>query len=81
MVHNNLGLIYDQRDELTKAEAEYKKELVLNPNWDKVHFNYGLLLLRMGKGQEAEAMFLRTVEINPEHNQARRALQYLHQNP
>ena len=34
MAHNNLGLIYSNKNKLKEAEEEYKKELEINPYYD-----------------------------------------------
>ena len=46
---------------------QWKKALELNPGSDKVHNNVGLLLVAVGKFEEAIPHFEKTIEINPEY--------------
>jgi tetratricopeptide (TPR) repeat protein len=51
------GLAYAAQDEVTYALADFDRALEYNPKLVKTRFNRGLVLLRMGRKQEAEYAF------------------------
>ena len=62
----NLGLTYDARNDLQKAEKYYLKAHENSPkdNDPDVHNNLGITLARQGKLQEAVEHFKEAVRIN-----------------
>ena len=58
-----------------EAAEEYAKELAINPDYDDVHYNFGLLRYREGRFEEAKDLWKRTLEINPDYGEARSALE------
>ena len=55
------------RNRIDEAEREYKLEILINPNYENVHSNLGLLYFRQGKLREAEALWKKTLELNPKY--------------
>jgi tetratricopeptide (TPR) repeat protein len=45
MAHNNIGLIYMEKGDLQAAESEFKRELEINPGYDKTLINLNNLLI------------------------------------
>jgi len=52
---------------LEKAEKEYKAELKVNPYYDVVHFNLGLLYAKQNKMEQAINWWQKTISLNPEY--------------
>ncbi|MDD5570380.1 MAG: tetratricopeptide repeat protein [Bacteroidales bacterium] len=48
-----------------EAEKYYKKEIQINPTYDNVYFNLGLLYFKENKTNEAIQFWKKTIEINP----------------
>ncbi|MEK7088833.1 MAG: tetratricopeptide repeat protein, partial [Patescibacteria group bacterium] len=63
--HNNLGLIYANKNKLKEAEEEYKKELEINPYYDNAYYNLGLLYWNEKRYDEAVNSWKKTLELNP----------------
>ncbi|MBF0522819.1 MAG: tetratricopeptide repeat protein [Candidatus Omnitrophica bacterium] len=70
MVHNNIGLIYMNRERLEEAEAEYKQEISIFPQYANVYFNLGILYYKEGKMAEAVEAWKKTVELEPKYVEA-----------
>lgn len=70
MVHNNLGIIYMNKNMYAVAESEFKKELDNNPSFDKALCNLGMLYRKQGKLKEAEDFWKKTISINPDNMDA-----------
>ena len=56
------------------AEAEYKLELAINPDYDNALFNLGLVYFNQGRRDEAAALWLRTLSISPDYLDAHKNL-------
>jgi tetratricopeptide (TPR) repeat protein len=54
--------------------------LAVNPEYDNVHFNLGLLYYRMGRTQDAVQLWRQTLQINPEYTDAKQALETITKN-
>lgn len=48
-VHNNLGVIYSERNEYEKAAAEYGRAVGLHPEFPAAFYNHGNDLLARGQ--------------------------------
>ncbi|MFO8048887.1 MAG: tetratricopeptide repeat protein, partial [Desulfosudaceae bacterium] len=51
--HNNLGMLYFQRGDLTRAAEHFKKAIRTDPDFFKPYLNLGTLLNRSGDNQRA----------------------------
>jgi protein O-mannosyl-transferase len=69
IIHNNLGLIYVRRELLKEAEVEFRKALE-NPIFYDALVNLGQLYYRTGREREAEPLWKRAVEVNPNYAEA-----------
>jgi len=69
--HANLIILYGRKGNVQKAEGHYRAVLALNPDqFPKVHYDYGVLLMRGGRYQEAEEAFRRAIHANPSYAEA-----------
>ena len=69
-----LGVLQDEAEEFTKAEASYRAALLLNPKSDSLHNNLGYNLLLQKRPAEAAAEFRRALSISPHSQIARNNL-------
>jgi tetratricopeptide (TPR) repeat protein len=51
--------------------------LHLSPNYAPAYFNRGIIYFRLGHMRDAISDFRKTLELNPQHDGARRALKQL----
>jgi tetratricopeptide (TPR) repeat protein len=78
LAHVNLIILYGRTGNLEKAEEHYQAAVRLNPNqFPDAHYDYGLVLMKEGKLDEAERAFRRALEINPSFADAHNNLGYL----
>ena len=68
------GVLYDERGDLTRAEAAYRAALALDANRAAVHNNLGYNLVLQRKPEAAAAEFRKAVEIDPRSQIARNNL-------
>jgi tetratricopeptide (TPR) repeat protein len=66
MAHNNLGTAYYKNGDLDKAIAEYKRALVLRPNYENALSNLGVAYSKKGMVEKAIEQHRRALAINPE---------------
>ena len=58
MTHNNLGIIYENKNMFNEAFSEYKKAVSINPDLPPAQYNLGRSYLRDGlKSQAAEHLY------------------------
>ena len=62
--HNNRGTDYLNADNIEQAFLHFQKALILQPDKAFIWGNLGVLYLRYGHYQEAEAAFLHALELN-----------------
>jgi protein O-mannosyl-transferase len=60
--HSNLGSIYVQNGNFSRAEKEFQKSIVLEPTLPLGYLNLGTFYASRGKFQQARAQFLRAQE-------------------
>lgn len=61
-----LGVVLDQEKKYTEAEAVYRRAIALSPHSPPILNNYGNHLVTTGKREEARAMFLKVLALNPQ---------------
>ncbi|RJP59412.1 MAG: tetratricopeptide repeat protein [Candidatus Auribacter fodinae] len=91
--YNNMGNIYYEQGEYTKALACYQRTLKNNPYAIFAHYNIGNVYRKQGKSDLALSEYIREIEINPmfaggykavaemylEKNNVKKAQEYLEQ--
>ncbi len=78
LAHANLVSLYGRAGNLQKAEEHYRAVLSLNPDqFPKAHYDYGVLLMRMGQFPAAETAFRRAIQIDPSYAEAHNNLGYV----
>jgi type IV pilus assembly protein PilF len=55
--HNNLGLLYQEKNLLQESARELERAVILEPRNTSAHNNYGVTLLMLGRPDEAAAEF------------------------
>jgi Flp pilus assembly protein TadD len=63
--HNNLGLLYQQKDLLEDAAAAFRRAIIIDARYGLAHNNYGVTLLRQGRPDAAAAQFRTVLELEP----------------
>jgi TolB-like protein/DNA-binding winged helix-turn-helix (wHTH) protein/Tfp pilus assembly protein PilF len=64
--HASLGIVKHAYDwDWIGAEREYQRAIELNPAYEPAHRRYGLLLMELGRNDEAIAEFKQALELNP----------------
>lgn len=76
-VHNNIGIIYEERGEYSLAETEFLKELEINIDSEKAHLNLASLYHRLEKYDLCVHHYEEAVRINPKNDLARMSLNKL----
>lgn len=64
--HINLGRLYHQAREHTRAEAHYRTAAALEPHDPIPHFNLGVLMDDLGRGSAAVASYRRAIDLDPD---------------
>ncbi|HXJ91968.1 MAG TPA: tetratricopeptide repeat protein [Terriglobia bacterium] len=76
--HVNLIILYGQSGDFQKAEEHYQTALKLNPDkYPDAYYNYGVLLVKEGKLDEAQAAFASALKTNPVYADAHNDLGYI----
>jgi Tfp pilus assembly protein PilF len=65
--HNNLGLLYQQRNLLQESARELQRAVVLEPRNAGTRNNYGVTLLMLGQVDRAAAEFQTAVWLEPQN--------------
>jgi Tfp pilus assembly protein PilF len=63
--HNNLGLLYQEKNLLQESARELQRAVLIEPQNASAHNNYGVTLLLQGRPDEAAAEFRLALGINP----------------
>jgi predicted O-linked N-acetylglucosamine transferase (SPINDLY family) len=69
-IHNNLGIIYSQLDQLIYAEESCMKALQIKKDYPEALNTLGAILQKLGRLNEAKLYLLRAIELNPKFYQA-----------
>lgn len=69
------GINYLEEDKINKAESEFNIGLSRNNDVEEFHYYLGHINLSKGNTQKAIYHFEKAIEINPEFNEAKQALQ------
>lgn len=64
-VHNNLGLLYQEKNLLDEAARSFQRAIVIDARYALAHNNYGVTLLRQGRHDAAAAQFRKVLELQP----------------
>lgn len=64
-IHNNLGMILQDRGQLDGAVASYGSALKIDPCFVEAHYNLGNVLCEFGRLEEAVASYRNALKINP----------------
>jgi tetratricopeptide (TPR) repeat protein len=67
--HFNLGLLYEQRGEKEKAEAEFRRAVEIDPEDADAHYQLGRIAREKGRLEEAREHFESVVRSSPQHSQ------------
>jgi tetratricopeptide (TPR) repeat protein len=74
----SLGLLFAEQNKMLEA-VDYLKQATEKIDYnDRVPYNYGLILQRLGKRDEAESAFKKGLKINPNSTPNLYALGYLY---
>jgi type IV pilus assembly protein PilF len=65
--HNNLGLLYQQRNLLQESARELQRAVVLEPRNSSTRNNYGVTLLMLGQIDHAAAEFQTALWLEPQN--------------
>jgi tetratricopeptide (TPR) repeat protein len=75
-----LGVIYYQKKDFTKAQAEFERIKGLNPDYANGRYMLGLVYDRQGEQGKAIEEFTRVLELNPDNTQVKQILSNLKNN-
>jgi Tfp pilus assembly protein PilF len=64
-VHNNLGLLYQEKNLLGDSARELQRAVLISPRYARAHNNYGVTLLREGNLDAAAAEFRTVLTLEP----------------
>jgi Tfp pilus assembly protein PilF len=63
--HNNLGLLYQQKQLLDDAARAFQRAIIIDARYGLAYNNYGVTLLRQGRPDGAAAQFRTALELEP----------------
>ena len=66
-IHNNLGVILFEKQELVDAEKNYKKAIELKPDYAEAYSNLANVYKQSGKLDEAKKSFIKAIELKPDY--------------
>jgi tetratricopeptide (TPR) repeat protein len=72
-----LGLLYYQKNDLARAEAEFSRAVLLNDNYSNARYFLGLIYDRRGEREKAIIEFERIAALNPGNPEIKRILENL----
>jgi len=65
--HNNLGLLYQEKNLLQESARELQRAILIEPRNAGARNNYGVTLLMQGKPDEATAQFRSVLAVDPQN--------------
>jgi tetratricopeptide (TPR) repeat protein len=77
LVHNALASMYRTQGSLILAKVHYEKALKIDDAYAVTYYNYANLLVDLGENDQAQAMYVRAIELDSEMKEAREALESL----
>ena len=80
-VHVNMADVYAAESNWEEAVAEYRRALVIKPDYVGAHFKLGKALLELGRPGEAREAFAEVVRLQPHSDEAREVKQLLAASP
>lgn len=72
-----LGVIYYQKDQLSKAQVQFERAKILRPNYSNARYMLGLVYDRRGQTNKAIEEFTKVSELNPDNAQLKKILDNL----
>jgi uncharacterized protein (AIM24 family) len=66
-VLNLLGLVYFKREKYMESAGIYRRLIDGNPDSHILHFNHGLICFKLGSLDQAEAAFLKALDLKPDN--------------
>ncbi|MFA5858629.1 MAG: DUF2723 domain-containing protein [Elusimicrobiota bacterium] len=73
--HNSLGVVYEKMGNLKSAVDEYNLAIAVDPKSVTAHYNLAVAYWRSNRWDDVIRELERVVELNPNHNDAKRYLQ------
>ena len=67
LIHNNLGIAYDEQGRYDEAARQYNYSLAIRPGFSKAHHNLAINLLKRGETDKAIEHFRRSLASNPDN--------------
>ncbi|MDM8542411.1 tetratricopeptide repeat protein [Desulfococcaceae bacterium HSG9] len=77
LAHNNLGLAFARKGNLSKAVLQYSKALQIKPSHKEAHNNCGIALAIQGEPDKAISHFYSAIQIDPLYNEAHNNLGFV----
>lgn len=69
-----LGLLYYQKSDLDRAQAEFERAVSINDNYSNARYFLGLIYDRKGDKAKAADQFAKVLRLNPDNEEVRRIL-------
>jgi tetratricopeptide (TPR) repeat protein len=68
--HNNLGMLYQEKNLLDEAGREFQRAVLIDPGYALAHNNNGVTLLRRGQAAAAATAFQTAIALDPRNADA-----------
>ncbi len=81
IIYGYLGYAYLQRGQFAQAEAALQKAVQYYPNEPQFQFHLGMVMKNTGRPERARIYFRKTLELNPNFNEAAQQLKNLPGSP